>query len=76
MICFVISFLYVQTSPLKVKEVYNDNAKYSDLFEEDIYDKIDLINCLKSRNVPGGPAPEAVKNQINIIKKQFIKWTF
>lgn len=47
--------------------------KYSDLFEEDIYDKIDLINCLKSRNVPGGPAPEAVKNQINIIKKQFIK---
>lgn len=47
--------------------------KYSELFEEDIYDKIDLINCLKSRNVPGGPAPEAVKNQINIIKKQFIK---
>lgn len=47
--------------------------KYSELFEKDIYDKIDLINCLKSRNVPGGPAPEAVKNQINIIKKQFIK---
>lgn len=42
--------------------------KYSDLFEKDIYEKIDLINCLKSRNVPGGPAPEAVKKQIQIIK--------
>lgn len=42
--------------------------KYSDLFEKDIYEKIDLINCLKSRNVPGGPAPKAVKKQIQIIK--------
>ena len=42
--------------------------KYSDLFEKDIYEKIDLINYLKSRNVPGGPAPKAVKKQIQIIK--------
>lgn len=42
--------------------------KYSHLFEKDIYEKIDLINCLKSRNVPGAPAPEAVKKQIQIIK--------
>lgn len=38
MICFVISFLYVQTSPLKVKEVYNDNAKYSDLFDKNNFE--------------------------------------
>lgn len=41
------------------------------LFEEDVYEAIDLQRCIKERKVPGGPAPEAVKVQIEALK-QFI----
>ena len=34
--------------------------EFSDLFDADIYDAIDLKNCVYRRNVAGGPAPEAV----------------
>lgn len=37
------------------------------LFENDIYIQIDLSNCLKARNVEGGPSPEKVKNHIKDI---------
>jgi argininosuccinate lyase len=33
-------------------------------FDEDVYAAIDLLNCVSLRNVPGGPAPEAVRRQI------------
>ena len=46
----------------------NEFKLYSKLFDQSIYEKIDLINCLKSRKVHGGPAPEAVKKQIENIK--------
>ena len=36
------------------------------LFENDIYEQIDLINCLKARTVEGGPAPEKIMNHIMI----------
>ncbi len=42
--------------------------KYSDLFEEDIYDAIDLKNCANRRNSYGGTSIESVENQINIIE--------
>lgn len=35
-----------------------------DLFEKDIYEQIDLINCVKSRKTIGGPAPEVVEKHI------------
>ncbi|MBR3162810.1 MAG: argininosuccinate lyase [Clostridia bacterium] len=38
--------------------------KICNLFEEDIYQAIDLINCVNSRKVPGGPAAEAVAKRI------------
>lgn len=41
----------------------------SDLFDEDVYDAIDLITCLNSRQTKGGPAPEEVKRQISEIEK-------
>ena len=50
----------------------SEYKKYSELFDESIYEKIDLINCLKTRNTYGGPAPEAVKKQIENVKK-FLK---
>ena len=39
------------------------------LFENDIYEQIDLINCLKARTVEGGPAPEKIMNHIKSIKR-------
>ena len=43
--------------------------KHSELFESDIYTAIDLLECIKRRRVPGGPAPEAVLTQIEEIQK-------
>lgn len=40
------------------------------LFQKDIYDAINLENCVKGRKVAGGPAPEAVRQQIESVKKQ------
>lgn len=39
-----------------------------DLFENDIYKEISLINCIKKRKVIGGPAPEVVKRHIEQVK--------
>ena len=38
--------------------------EFSPLFGEDVYDAINLENCVALRGVPGGPAPEMVKAQI------------
>ena len=46
----------------------NEYKVHSEMFDESIFEKIDLMNCLKSRNVYGGPAPDAVKIQIENIK--------
>ncbi|MCR5456672.1 MAG: argininosuccinate lyase [Clostridiales bacterium] len=43
--------------------------KMSELFEEDIYESIDLSNCVNSRNSEGGTSSEQVKKQIDFIKK-------
>lgn len=43
--------------------------KQHELFAKDIYEAIDLVNCVKLRKVVGGPAPEIVKAHINSIKK-------
>lgn len=42
-----------------------------ELFDEDIYDAIDLTACVKRRQVAGGPAPEKVQEHINQIKAEF-----
>ena len=38
--------------------------QFSLVFDEDVYAAIDLLNCVSQRNIPGGPAPEAVKAAI------------
>lgn len=43
---------------------------YSELFDEDIFDEIDLVNCVKKRKVVGGPAPEIVEKEIEIAIKK------
>ena len=52
-----------------LEELSIDEYKiYSEKFDKSIYEKIDLVNCLKARKVYGGPAPETVKKQIENIK--------
>jgi argininosuccinate lyase len=38
-------------------------------FESDVYDAIDLTRCVRLRCVDGGPAPEAVRRQIDKVKE-------
>ncbi len=38
-------------------------------FDQDVYAAIGLIRCVKTRSVEGGPAPEAVRRQISIVKE-------
>ena len=42
--------------------------KLCDTFDEDVYDAISLDTCVMQRNVDGGPAPSAVKKQIDDLK--------
>lgn len=44
--------------------------KESDLFEEDIYQAIDLKTCLENRNSYGGPSPEEVLKQIGFVEEK------
>lgn len=53
-----------------------DIAEYKricEVFEEDVYEAIDLATCVKGRNVTGGPAPEAVAKHIELIKNTVLK---
>ena len=56
--------LTLETLPL---ECYQ---KMTDLFTEDVYEAISLETCVKERKSEGGPAPDAVKIQLEIAKEQ------
>lgn len=45
---------------------------FSPIFEEDIYNAIDLLTCVEERSVIGGTSSLSVKMQIEVLKK-FIK---
>ena len=46
-------------------EIYR---QYSALFEEDVYQAIDLIACVNGRSVYGGPGEESVRTQIQAVR--------
>lgn len=50
--------------------------KVSDVFEDDLYEAISLDYCVKSRNIPGGPAPDSVKDAIYLSRENLdkLKW--
>lgn len=50
-----------------------DYRKLSDLFESDVYEAINLETCVNQRNSYGGPAPQAVKFQIENMKKSLVR---
>ena len=41
----------------------------SALFAQDIYEAVDLLNCVKRRASEGGPAPEQVRGQIALARQ-------
>ena len=43
---------------------------YSDLFGADLYEAIDLVNCVETRISIGGPAAASVQMQIDSVKEQ------
>ena len=45
-----------------------DFRSISSLFDEDVYQALELKTCVSGRKVYGGPAPEAVQQQIDHIK--------
>ena len=44
--------------------------KVCDIFDDDVYDAIDLDNCVKKRTVKGGPSPECVLREIEVLEKK------
>ena len=44
------------------------------LFEQDLFDAIDLVSCVMRRDSEGGPAPTAVKKQIEAYKKALVQY--
>ena len=43
--------------------------EFSDIFDTGVFDAISLDNCVATRNVPGGPAPEQVRAQMESIRR-------
>ena len=58
-----------------LEELTLDEFKgYSALFENDIYDAIDLVKCCEGRTSYGGPSEASVKNQIELAAAQLNAW--
>ena len=51
-------------------EVYKE---YSDLFENDLYQEIDLLNCVEKRISTGGTSTASVKQQIAWVRQEATK---
>lgn len=59
---------YATDNGITLEEIdLNTYKTESDLFEDDIYDNIDIVKCLNSRNSLGGPAKGEVKRQIDYV---------
>jgi argininosuccinate lyase len=52
-----------------------DYQSFSAMFENDIFEAINLEKCVKNRNVPGGPAPEQVTKQIDNVRSALSLFT-
>lgn len=61
---------YAIEEKLKLEDISLEKYKEFDkVFEEDLYDFIEIENSLKNRKVYGGPAKEAVEVQMDNLKK-------
>ena len=63
---------YCLTNKLTLENLsIEEYRQHSDLFEEDVYETINLQACVERRQVDGGPAPTKVKEHINKVKSEF-----
>ena len=46
---------------------------YSDLFDEDLYEAIDLMNCVQKRISEGGTSVASVEAQIQYVKEMIME---
>ena len=44
----------------------------SELFDEDIYEAVNLETCVKNRISEGGTSPESVRAQIRLIRERVL----
>ena len=56
--------LTLETLPIE------EYKKVCDIFESDVYEAIDLDNCVKKRTVKGGPSPECVLREVESMEKK------
>ncbi len=62
--------LFCIENKIKLSEVTMEQYKsMSEYFEDDIYDAIDTLNCVKQRKSFGGPAPESVEEMLKQTQK-------
>ena len=54
----------LETLPLAVYQ------NYSELFEEDLYEKIDLKTCVETRISEGGTSPASVRRQVKVVREE------
>ena len=54
----------LETLPLAVYQ------NYSELFEEDLYEKIDLKTCVGTRISEGGTSPASVRRQVKVVREE------
>jgi argininosuccinate lyase len=43
----------------------DEYRQFSPIFDEGVYEAVDLMNCVNGRKVTGGPASEAVRKQLD-----------
>ena len=60
----------IDKSTVLEKLTLNEFREFSDEFDEDIYDAINLENCTFQRNSQGGTAVESVENQIKSVRSK------
>ena len=62
--------LCIQNNTVLEELPLNTYHEYSELFEEDLYDHIDLVTCMEKRISEGGTSTASVKAQIAWVKAQ------
>ena len=47
---------------------FEEYKQFSDMFEEDVYHRLDLRTCVERRNSAGGTSPASVRQQIDYVR--------
>ena len=68
----IVSYSIKNNKSLNDLEI-EEYKSFSNEFENDLYDSIDLVNIVNSKNTIGGPAPDTVKKHIEIVEKELSK---